>query len=184
MQRMINSVYNTLKAGTAGLQKKLNEYEILTKQEKSGIFSKEYLEKEIRPRIKELRHSIEKDKAATISSARDIVKAYQDELREKDILRAEDITEDARLFTAGIKLNKQDLEAILARNTDNPTMTQIALRYAQENKIDLGGKVYVGHQAEIQRADGIASIVDYYNRWIDDPDAGNMLNKFFGVSGE
>lgn len=184
MQDMINNVYNTLKTSTAELHKKIAEYNALKEKEKSGIYSREYLEKNVRPKMTELKREIERDKEAAISGAKGIVAAYQDELRDMDNLHPEDITEDAKLFTAGIKLKRRDIEAILARNQDNATMTQIALRYAEENGVDLGRKLYIGHQAEIQEAGGVASAVDYYNRWIDKPNAGEMLNKFFGVTEE
>lgn len=184
MQDMINNVYNTLKTSTAELHKKIAEYNALKEKEKSGIYSREYLEKNVRPKMAELKREIERDKAAAISGAKGIVAAYQDELRDKDNLHPEDITEDAKLFTAGIKLKRRDIEAILARNQDNATMTQIALRYAEENGVDLGRdkKYYYGHQAEIQEAEGVTGAVSYYDRWIDKPNAGEMLNKFFGVT--
>ena len=186
MQDMIDNVYNTLKTSTAELHKKIAEYNALKEKEKSGVYSREYLEKNVRPKMAELKHAIERDKEAAISGAKDIVAAYQGELRDMDNLHPEDITEDAKLFAAGIKLNARDIEAILARNQDNATMTQIALRYAEENGVDLGRdkKYYYGHQAEIQEAGGVANAVDYYNRWIDKPNAGEMLNKFFGVTEE
>lgn len=186
MQDMINNVYNTLKTSTAELHKKIAEYNALKEKEKSGVYSREYLEKNVRPKMAELKHSIERDKEAAISGAKGIVAAYQDELRDMDNLHPEDITEDVKLFTAGIKLKARDIEAILSRNQDNATMTQIALRYAEENGVDLGRdkKYYYGHRAEIQQAGGVANAVDYYNRWIDKPNAGEMLNKFFGVTEE
>lgn len=184
MQDMINNVYNTLKTSTAELHKKIAEYNALTEKEKSGVYSREYLEKNVRPKMAELKREIERDKEAAISGAKGIVAAYQDELRDMDNLHPEDITEDVKLFTAGIKLKARDIEAILSRNQGNATMEQIALRYAEENGVDLGRKLYNGHQAEIQEAGGVASAVDYYNRWIDKPNAGEMLNKFFGVTEE
>lgn len=184
MQDMINNVYNTLKTSTAELHKKIAEYNALKEKEKSGVYSREYLEKNVRPKMAELKREIERNKEAAISGAKGIVAAYQDELRDKDNLHPEDITEDAKLFTAGIKLNRRDIEAILERNKENATMTQMALRYAEENGVDLGrnNKYYHGHQVEIQEAGSVATTIDYYNRWIDKPNAGDMLNRFFGVT--
>lgn len=182
MQNMMNNVYSSLKENTAAIAGKIAEYRKLEAQEKSGDYSREYLEKKLRPQMLELKHSIERDKEAALSGARGIVEAYQNELRDKDNLHPEDITEDAKLFTAGIKLNRRDIEAILERNKENATMTQIALRYAEENGVDLGRKIYIGHQAEIQQAGGVKSAIDYYAKWIDKDNAGDMLNKFFNVT--
>lgn len=183
MQNMINDVYTALKTSTANLQKKIAEYRAMEEKEKSGVYSADYVRTTLRPKMRELKESIERDKAAAISGAKGIVAAYQDELRDMDNLHPEDITEDAKLFTAGIKLKRRDIEAILARNQDNATMTQIALRYAEENGIDLGRdkKYYYGHQAEIQEAEGVASAVYYYEKWIDKDNAGKMLDRFFGI---
>ena len=185
MQDMINNVYNTLKTSTAELHKKIAEYNALKEKEKSGIYSREYLEKNVRPKMAELKREIERDKAAAISGAKGIVAAYQDELRDKDNLHPEDITEDAKLFTSGIKLKAKDINAILARNQGNATMEQMAIRYAEENGVDLGRNVhYIGHQAQIREAGGVSSAVHYYGRWIDKPNAEVILNKFFQVSEE
>ena len=183
MQNMIDNVYSTLKTSTANIQKKVAEYRTLEEKERSGVYSADYVRTTLRPKMRELKESIERDKAAAISGAKGIITAYQDELRDKDNLHPEDITEDAKLFTAGIKLKKRDIEAILARNQDNATMTQIALRYAEENGIDLGRdkKYYYGHQAEIQEAEGVTSILHYYEKWIDQDNAGKILDRFFGI---
>lgn len=183
MQNMIDNVYSTLKTSTANIQKKVAEYRTLEEKERSGVYSADYVRTTLRPKMRELKESIERDKAAAISGAKGIITAYQDELRDKDNLHPEDITEDAKLFTAGIKLKKRDIEAILARNQDNATMTQIALRYAEENGIDLGRdkKYYYGHQAEIQEAEGVTNILHYYEKWIDQDNAGKILDRFFGI---
>lgn len=184
MQNMINNVYDSLKTSTENIARKLKKLAELETLEKSGIYSHEYLNGHIRPEMFALRREIEQDKAAAISGAKGIVEKFQDELREKDCLNPADITQDAVLFTSGVKLKRRDVEAILARNKDNPTMTQMALRFAQENNIDLGRKIYVGHEREIQDAGGVSRAVDYYSRWITEPNALAMLDKFFSVDGE
>ena len=181
MQNMINDVYTALKTSTANIQKKIAEYRAMEEKEKSGVYSADYVRTTLRPKMRELRDSIERDKAAAISGARDIVTAYQDELRDKDNLHPEDITEDAKLFTAGVRLTARDINAILARNEGNGTMEQLALRYASENGIDIGRKYYYGHQREIQEAEGVTGILHYYEKWIDKDNAGKMLDRFFGI---
>lgn len=184
MEKMICDVYTSLKNDTESLTKKLKELEELEKLEKSGIYSLQYVNNHLRPKIFELRREIEQDKRAAVASAKGIVAVYQDKLRDADNLHVEDLTEDAKLFTAGIKLRARDIEAILRRNAGNATMQQIALRYAEENGVDLGRRHYIGHQAEIQEAGGVSRAIDYYSRWVDQPNALAMLDKFFSVEGE
>lgn len=179
METLINNVYSALKSDTAGIQNKLAEYEKLEEKAKSGAYSTEYLNTTLNPQKMDLKASIERDKAEAINHAKGLVKAFQDDLRDKDALHPEDITEDVKLFTAGIKLNSKDIESILNRNKDNSTMTQIALRYAEENGVDLPGNKFYGHTEAIQEAEDIKSVIDYYDRWIDKPNAFNILDKFF-----
>ena len=156
----------------------------LEKLEKSGIYSLQYVNHHLRPKIFELRREIEQDKRAAVASAKGIVEKFQNELREKDCLNPADITQDAVLFTSGVKLKARDVEAILRRNAGNATMEQLALRYAEENNVDMGKKIYIGHQAEIQQAEGVTSAINYFSNWITAPNALAMLDKFFSVDGE
>ena len=186
MEDMVRNVYFSLKESTAEIAEKIKEFNDLDTKMKDVKYSPDYKQKKIFPKMRELKLAIERDKEAALNAANALVEDYQNKLRDLDNLHPEDITEDAKLFTAGIKLKARDIEAILARNQDNATMTQIALRYAEENGVDLGRdkKYYYGHQAEIQEAEGVTSAVSYYDRWIDKPNAGEMLNKFFGVTEE
>ena len=184
MKTMIHNVYSSLKKDTAEIADKVALYNAFTYKETSGRYSEEYLNTEIRPKLYDLRLAIEQDKEAAIANAKGIVRAFQAEIRDKDNLHPEDITEDAKLFTCGVKLTARDIEAILARNKGNGTMEQLAFRYAEENGVDLGGRRYYGHQPEIQATVNVENTIDYYARWIDKPDAGNMLTKFFRTLGE
>lgn len=184
MQNMINSVYDSLKTSTEDLAKKTKKLVELEALERSKIYSHEYLNGHIRPEMFALRREIEHDKKEALANAKGIVEKFQDELREKDCLNPADITQDAVLFTSGVKLKARDVEAILARNKGNRTMEQMALRFTQENNIDLGRKIYVGHESEIQEAGGVSRAVDYFGRWITEPNALAMLDRFFSTEGE
>ena len=185
MKDMVRNVYFSLKERTAGIQEKVAEYNKLAEMEKSGKYSGQYLNKSLLPQMRELKTAIERDKEAALNAANALVEDYQNKLRDLDNLHPEDITEDAKLFTSGIKLKAKDINAILARNQGNATMEQMAIRYAEENGVDLGRNVhYIGHQAQIREAGGVSSAVHYYGRWIDKPNAEVILNKFFQVSEE
>jgi hypothetical protein len=60
----------------------------------------------------------------------------------------------------------------------------VQIRYAAENKIDIGNVVFIGHSREMQKADGINTAITYYKHWIDKDNALDMLDRFFSVSEE
>lgn len=116
--------------------------------------------------------------------ARQFVEKYKTELEEQDSLRGEDLTDDARLLSAGIPLNQRDLEAILNRSSDNRTMQQLVLRYAEANGIEMSVR-YVGNRRAIEEADTFLSAVDLFcDHWIEDKKALEMLRKFFQVEND
>lgn len=184
MDNLLNSVYSSLKKDTAEISDKLALYNAFKNKETSGRYTEEYLNAEVRPKMFDLKREIERDKEAAIANAKGIVRAFQAEIRDKDNLHPEDITEDAKLFSCGVKLTARDIEAILSRNKGNGTMEQLAFRYAEENGVDLGGRRYIGHQTEIQTAGSVEGTINYYARWIDKPTAEIMLDKFFPGMGE
>lgn len=179
MKDLVKNVYDNLKESTAALAGKIEEYRTLETLEKSGIYSDRYLNGTLRPKMKDLKASIEKDKGAAIASARSLVEDYKNELRDLDNLHPEAMTEDAKFFTAGVNLNRRDLEAILSRNEGNATMEQMTLRYAEEHGVDMGRRLYTGHQAEIQEAENINGAIDTFSKWIDQDNGGAVLDQIF-----
>ena len=81
MEALLRKVYANLKEGTEELHATMEEYNKLVEKEKSGKYSQEYLEKEVRPKLVTAKMDIEKAKEAALSNARAIVRAYQEELR-------------------------------------------------------------------------------------------------------
>lgn len=176
---IVKDVYENLKESTERLSKKTKEYEELKALEKSGIYSDHYIKGTLRPKMEGLKRSIEKERAEAISNAKNLVNEYKEELRDSDNLHPEALTEDAKLFKAGVKLSARDLEAILSRNEGNATMEQLTLRYAEENGVDLGKRLYIGHQAEIQNAENVNGAIATYEKWIDKDNAGEVLEQMF-----
>ena len=122
---------------------------------------------------------------APYSAAQDVEKllsAYQASEREKDALIPADITEDAKLFTAGVSLTERDIQDILARNADNRTMAILTLRYAEEHKITMPG-AYQCITAESRAknvTDTLRSSTHYFTEhWLKSDKADEMLNKLF-----
>lgn len=184
MKEIINSVYNSLKESTAEIAGKCAECESLEAMAKSGRYSNKTLQTEIYPKRDALKREIENASARALSRATALVRDYQEEMRKADNLNPADITDDVKLFTAGIKLKARDIEGILERNKGNATMTQIALRYAEENGVDMGNRspLFIGHSQQIQGGENLISTINTYGRWINTPKAGEMLNKFFNIT--
>lgn len=108
-----------------------------------------------------------------------IVSDYQEQLRNEDCLNPSELTDDVRLLSAGIPLLPRDVKAILERNKNNRTMTQLALRYAKEHDLDIGAQ-YIGNQEKIEAAEGVNYAANVYtSHWMKTDMAEEMLDKLF-----
>ena len=178
------SVYDTLKEATKAIANLKAELNKLSEKAESGMYSEKALINDIRPKMNEIKRQIETSASKAAEDAKGLVTAYKLNMKEADSLKGSEITEDAALFSAGVKLTAEDILAILNRNEGNATMQQLAIRYAAENKIDIGDVIYVGHTKEMHEADGINSAISYYAGWIDKDNALDMLDRFFSVTDE
>ena len=72
--------------------------------------------------------------------------SYIAELRDEDELDPTKLTDDVRLLNSGVKMTSRDIKAMLKRNSDNRTMLQVILRYADEHNIETahGGRIWNG----------------------------------------
>jgi len=184
MDELIKVVRNNLENSTQKITAKIDRLEELNKIAQSGRYTQKALVQEVYPERDRLRREIQDDAEAARRAARKLVTAYQDRLRDEDNLDPAQITDDIKLFTAGIPLLSRDINAILARNSANRTMTQITLRYAKEHDIDIGRVYYIGNEEKISQAEQVSSVIDMYcDRWISKPGGGEMLDKFFTTGG-
>lgn len=177
---IFQTVFDSLEADTTELDKLRTEYAALEAKIKEGRYSDQTLAKEIYPKRDALRRQISDSSARAIEKAKGIVNQYRQEAERLDDLDPAAITDDIKLLQAGIPLLPRDINAILERNKGNRTMTQLALRYAEEHGVEVNVH-YVGGQAEKENADSLDGIISYYARWIDKDNAHNMLRKFFNV---
>ena len=181
MNELIVNVYNTFKNAVEAMAEKHAEYEKYQEMEKSGKYTKETIEKEIRPNLREISREISEDGQKAVEDALRLCDDYQKKMYQADALNPEELTDDVKLLNAGITLNAKDINELLARNAGNATMEQIVLRYANEKSIDLGKNppVFAGHNREIQAAEDLKGTARIYGRWIDKENAQQMLDKFF-----
>lgn len=176
---IVQTVFDSLEADTHEINKTRTEYAALDAKIKEGRYSNQTLQKEIYPKRDELKRQIESGCASAIEKAKWLVAQYREDAERLNDLDPSAITDDIKLLTAGVPLLPRDINAILTRNKDNRTMTQLALRYAKEHNIDMKGTYYIGGEAEKETARNLDGIVDYYARWIDKENAHEMLRKFF-----
>lgn len=176
-----NDVVNLLGEYINGIRKAQNTIEGYRSSMKAGEMSPQAI-KEAENVIAAQQRYID---GAPYNAAQDVEKllsAYQASERAKDALNPADITEDAKLFSAGVSLTERDIQDILARNADNRTMAILTLRYAEEHKIILPG-AYQYNTAESRAkkaADTLRTSTHYYTEhWLKSDKADEMLNKLF-----
>lgn len=176
---IVQSVYDSLDASTAQIATKLEEFNRLGEEAKSGRYSQQGLH-EIYEKQDTLRGEIQNDSKTAINTAKSLVAQYRADSAERNNLNPAELTDDVKLLQSGIILRKNDIQGMLKRNASNRTMTQIILRYAEEHGIDTG-VVYNSGDEEEATAKNLEGILYYYGRWIDKPNAKSMLNRFFNV---
>ena len=180
-ENIIQTVYETLDSRTDEIIGMANQVNELDSKIKSGRYSQMTITNELQPKMDELRTARNKACQSALDEARNAIAQYRADNAELNKLNPSELTDDVKLLQSGIVLKPRDIEGMLKRNEGNRTMTQIILRYAQENKIDTGHNYFVGGQQEEETARSLDSIIYYYKNWIDKPNAKEMLNKFFGV---
>ena len=175
------TVYKTLEASTAEIGKTLAERDSLEEKIKPGRYSPQTVQKEFCPKRDALNQQIKADSEKAIQAAKSLVEKYRVDAEKLNDLNPAELTDDIKLFQTGIPLLPRDIQAILARNSNNRTMTQLALRYAKEHGIETGGINYIVGEAERQTANALDEIIRYYSRWIDKQNAKDVLRRFFNV---
>ena len=148
----------------------------LREQKDSGDYSKDYIAKNINPELFSEKRVLDELKVAGMKEIQALCDSYTSELQDEDTLKGSELTDDARLLSSGIKLNKNDLDAMLRRNEGNRTMTQLILRHAEANKIDLG-RIYTGNNPTIATIKSVPYISGIALKWYNNPD---MVERFVG----
>jgi len=190
---IMNSVYSTLKDATGVVAEMQSEIDKLQADNDSGRFS-DTVKRQNVERINELKRQIENKSFETLGDVKRKVAAACDELARLDDLDGAQLTDDAKLFSCGVPLTERDLVTILRRNSDNATMKQLAVRYAQEHGLNLrdyctkagiptATVIYVNHSREIQAISGLVDTAErYLNRWVADKQGPIVLARFFNMT--
>ena len=180
---VVNEVYSGLKEATTEVQKIVAEQNDLEKRVKAGRYSAETVQNEIKPRIDDLKQRILSMKEKTFADAKALVDGYRNEIDEQNNLDPKEINDDIKLLQTGIPLTVRDVEAILKRNENNRTMSQLAIRFAAQHDLKIENSYrFEREQNEAKAvADALDQALTYFPNWIATDKAFDMLDKFFGI---
>lgn len=179
-----NGILNALREGIKEVEKEQDKiaYTISRrkKQINSKMFSAEYVESELRPEIKRLRKESAELETKLVDKICTMCNSYITELNADDDLKPNSLTDDIKLLQTGITLTERDMKAMLKRNADNRTMSQILLRYAEEHNIETG-MAYEGNKPLIESVEALAGTIPTVVKWHNRPD---VFDNLLGESSE
>lgn len=174
-----SKVKNSLREKAKEIKDVVKEMDKLEDYKKNGHLDPDYIRNVIDPQIHELRLKVARMKDSALGDIQKLVDEQKGILRKKNQINGAELTDDAKLFTCGVRLTDREIEDLIDRNGDNPTMIQLALRYAQDNGIKVN-RVYNNHTVEIRECDNFyESAKIYVSHWIDMKNADEMLDKFY-----
>lgn len=183
-QDFFSEMLNAIQIGIAEMEKEQDKISATisrrNKQINSKMFSAEYVENELRPEIKRLKKESAEEEKRLIERLCAMCNSYITELNSADDLKPNSLTADIQLLQTGITLTERDIEAMLKRNADNRTMSQILLRYAEEHNIETG-MVYEGNKPLIESVEALAGTIPTVVKWHNRPD---VFDKLLGEGSE
>ena len=180
---IVKTVYNLMQKRAEEIGKAVAERDKLEEKIKSGRYSAQALRDEVYPKRDTLRQEIRNSTDNAIKEAKALIEQYRKDANALNDLDPSEITDDLKLMQSGISLRPNDIQAILRRNANNRTMLQLTLRYAAEHKISTNGTFYIGGQREKETADNLDEMLHYVAKYIDKPEAKEMIDKFFNMNG-
>jgi len=179
-----NVVYDSLLSSTQEIRTVAQEQTELEERAASGRYSAETVKNEIRPRIDDLKRQTRKLSEQAIADAKALVANYRADIDARNDLDPNEITDDIRLLQCGVPLTARDIEVILKRNESNRTMSVLALRYAEQHDLKIENRPFTFEletKAARDRADALDQTLLYFQNWITQKNAVEMLNRFFAV---
>ena len=175
-------MYNLLKESTAEMKKITGEIQRLEDRKKNDHLDARYIQAEIDPQIMDLRVKRNNLKDSTEVQIRRMAEAHREAVKNSHRLEGGELTDDAKLFSFPGLLKPEDIEAIMDRNQGNHTMLQLAVRYADQNKLKINRVYDSGKAAEINATNDLeGTSVMYVRNWMETGAADEMLGRFFLV---
>lgn len=161
-----NQVNGVVKEGLKSLQDLSDQLTKVSEDINSGKYSGEYVREKLISQRDSLRRQMDDIRHNANNEVQRICAEYTDELRSQEDLDPSLLTEDVKLLQAGVKLTQRDIKAMLNRNADNHTMTQVILRYCKENDIDAGVH-YMGNKPIIDNVAVVPYTAETALKWSD-----------------
>ncbi len=156
------------------------ELRVLEEKKRSGDYSDKHIWEVTDPAIAKAKKEIDDHKA----SAKDLVRSMAEKVKrsnhERDLLRGEDLTDDARLLQGDLPLTADDVQGIIDRNAGNRTMLLLAHRYAEQKGLQVHS-TYLRATAENQAIDTVCADIDRVISYFgDDAHCGKVYDAVFG----
>ncbi len=153
----------------------------IDKEISSGKYVQTYINENFLPKKRELTRQIDNIRFNANKDIKTMCDDYIEELRAEDDLDPSLITDDVKLLNSGVRLTNRDIKAMLNRNSDNHTMTQVILRYCKDNDIETGVH-YVGNNDIINNVAMIPTVAETSLKWSDNQ--ATVFDKLMGENSD
>lgn len=180
------TIYKSLREGAEALRPKTAQLKRIQEEIDSGRFTRETIEKELRPEADELKRDIDKAGHAAILATMALVNQYRADVEAGERLDPAAIDDnDMKLLRTGL-LRANDIEALLSKNSGNRTMCTLISRFAQDNGIEISqesrARLGMEHNAAFEEIETAETVTSCFEKWIGDRDSIRILNSFFGMT--
>lgn len=152
------------------------EQEIL----KKNVYSTKHITEVLYPKRTGHISAMESAREAALAEINRLSAEKMEEITAANRITGEKLTDDAKLFGAGVALNALDIEAIFDRNRGNPTMEQLAYKYAEQHNIRINRTPRKIGQAAYDMAAGMPQVAKYILKNYNVP---SFYEQFMGESG-
>lgn len=179
-----DDVTKKIRSGISSINDMANEMNSLHRQIQSGNYAGEKLHEMI-SRYDSLRTAIPRERKHQLDIIKECCNEFTEQLRREDDLNPADIKDgDLKLLTCGVRLSDRDIRAMLERNSNNRTMTQIIIRTLKEDSrrdIDLGLH-YTGNKDLISNVGIIPDLAKTVFKYDDgiEGSAGHVYSRVLG----
>lgn len=153
-----SKIVDALNDGYMNARERRNELKKLENDYNSDVYY--LLKNDILKEINAKRIEIDSIVRKTYADFSSIAAEYVESLKERDLIKADELTDDVKLLTSGLPLLERDLKGIIDRSGRNRTMVQLCMRYAREHNMILNGYWYVPAESEKTSVDAVVKTIE------------------------
>lgn len=143
-------------------------------------YTAEHVNKVLYPALREKQREVKLKKEKILEELRGTCEAFAEDMRRTDDLNPADLTDDIKLLESRIPLTKRDIDVMLERNSGNNTMTQLILRYCENNGIETR-TAYRGSYDTIKSLEPLLEAARVSLEWAD---KDNVYDRLLGEGSE